>query len=237
MTEPATEPTTAPMLPITRADEELFSTVTVAVRLGRADAIVERLAARYEEEWDNPLAGFPYALSMIAAFQSTDPELRERLNYPEVVETLNDLLYNQPDHWLGRYLRIHARTLLPVNPREYRAFIAAEREKATEDAEQLIERQSRTVWQPYFACSYLAAARLAWETSKDPDKVAELVKQATARPGAPVPFPSLGSILCEVFLWYRNEAGLPDQDAVAETMGALFPDQPAVRLARGVRSP
>jgi len=223
------------MLPITRADEELFSTVAVAVRLGRADAIIQRLAARYEKEWDNPLAGFPYALSMIAAFQSSDKELRERLNYPEIIETLNDLLYNQPDHWLGWYLRIHARTLLPVNPGEYRVFIAAEREKAAKDAEQLIERQTHTDWQPWFACAYLAAARLAWESGTDREQVAELVAQAAARPGAPVPFPSLGSVLCEVFLWYRNESGLPEQDTVARLMGTLFPDQPAVRLAQGVR--
>src|SRR5882757_7737449 len=103
------------MDPITRDDEELFGTVMVAARLGRAGPIVTRLRERYEREWDDPRAGFPYALAMLALLQSGRKDLRDQLNYTEIVETLSDLLYHEPEHWLGRYLRIHTRTLLPVD--------------------------------------------------------------------------------------------------------------------------
>src|SRR5215467_9460044 len=101
------------MLPISDADEDLFGTLTTASRLGRVDAIIGRLRTRYNEEWDDPLAGFPYALAMLAVLVAGRADLFEPSNYTEIIETLGDLLYHQPDHWLGQYLRIHTRTLLP----------------------------------------------------------------------------------------------------------------------------
>lgn len=221
------------MDPITHDHEELFGTVIVAARLGRAGKIVQRLRERYEQEWDDPLAGFPYALSMLALLQSGREDLRESLNYTEIVETLSDLLYHQPGHWLGRYLRIHTRTLLPVDAEEHQGYITAERTRAAEDVAELIERQAATDWQPWFACPYILAARLAWE-SGDKDRVAPLVSEAAAaaRPGAPIRFRALGGLLCEGFVWYDSQLGLPEQDSAAALMGALFPDQPAVRRAR-----
>src|SRR5215211_2092123 len=103
------------MVPITHADEELFGTVTMAARLGRARAIVERMSTRYEQEWENPRSGFPYALSMLALLRSGRKDLRDQFNYTEIIETLGDLLYHEPDHWLGRFLRIHTRMLLPAD--------------------------------------------------------------------------------------------------------------------------
>jgi hypothetical protein len=225
------------MIPITRADEELFSTLVMASRLGRAEAIVSHLAERYDKEWDNPVAGFPYALSMFAALQSGRADLQEHFDYTEIVETLSDVLYNQPDHWLGRFLRIHVRTLLPTDAQEHRAYIAAERGRAVEDAEELVERQSGSGWQPWFAWTHLMAARLTWESDRDPDRVAALVSAAAARTVEPVRFHSLGSIGCEAFLWYHHESGLPHQDTVLAMMGTLFPDQPAVRRIRADSSP
>jgi hypothetical protein len=216
---------------ITRTDEELFGTVIVAARLGRAGPIVQRLRERYEQEWDDPLAGFPYALSMLALLQSGREDLREQLNYTEIVETLSDLLYHEPDHWLGRYLRIHTRTLLPVDAEEHQNYITAERTRAAEDVAELIERQAATDWQPWFASPYILAARLAWE-SGDKDRVGALVSTAAAGPRAPVPFRALGGLLCEGFVWYDSQLGLPDQDTVWALMADLFPDQPAVRRVR-----
>lgn len=229
------------MIPITRADEELFSTLIMAARLGRAGTVISHLAERYEKEWDDPLAGFPYALSMLAALQSGREDLQEHFDYTEIVETLSDLLYNQPDHWLGRYLRIHVRTLLPADAPEHRGYIAAERARAAEDAAELIERQDGAAWQPWFACAHLVAARLEWESEGDRDRardrVAALVSAAAAQPAEPVRFHSLGSIACEVFLWYRHDSGLPHQDTVAAMTGALFPDQPTVRRIRADSAP
>jgi hypothetical protein len=219
------------MDPITRDDDELFGTVMVAARLGRADAIVTRLREHYEKEWDDPRAGFPYALAMLALLQSGREDLREQLNYTEIVETLSDLLYHEPDHWLGRYLRIHTRTLLPVNSTEHQGYITAERTRAAEDVAELIERQAATDWRPWFACPYVLAARLAWEAD-DRDRVPGLVSAAAARPGAPVPFRALGGLLCEGFIWYDAQPDLPERATAGAVMDALFADQPAVRRVR-----
>jgi hypothetical protein len=226
------------VIPITLADEELFAVATVAARLGRADAIVAGFAAKYEQEWDDPVAGFPYALTMLAVLQSGHAEVRARVDFTEIVETLGDLLYNRPDHWLGRYLRIHARTMLPTDPVDYRGYIAAERAKAIEDAAQLIELQSRAEWRPWFACAHLLAARLAWEADpEDRDRVAALATAPVPRVGAPIPFPALGGFMRDTFLWYHGESGLPEKDTVAAMSRALFPERPPVRGTRPDRSP
>ncbi|SRR6266487_608432 len=222
------------MLPISDADEDLFATAVAAVRIGRVGAIIERLRTRYDEEWDDPLAGLPYAMAMLAVLLSGRADLLKEMNYTDIVETLGDVLHHQPDHWLSRYLRIHARVLLPDG--EYALYIAAERSKAVADAEELIERQSRTAWQPWFASTYLVAARLAWQSErKDRDRVAALVTAAAARPCAPIRFPSLGSVMCGAFLWYRAQPELPERDTVRAMMEALFPGQPAVRRQRASR--
>jgi len=232
------------MVPITHADEELFGTVVIAARLGGARAIVERLSARYEQEWADPRAGLPYALSMLALLRSGRQDLRDQLHYTEIVETLGDLLYHEPDHWLGRFLRIHTRLLLPADAGEHRHYIAAERARAAQDADELIARQARAAWQPWFACPYLLAARLAWESGdRDRDRVAALVSAAAAgaadatRPGEPVRFRALGGVMCEAFLWYHNQPGMPEHDTVGAMMDTLFPDQPAVWRVRADRSP
>lgn len=229
------------MVPITRADEELFGTVLVAARLGRAHRIVEDLRVRYEEDWEDPLAGFPYALSMLAQLQ-VSPEGTEVGMFAKLVETLGDVVYGTPDHWLGRYLRIRMRSLIPLDHSEgyeryqriagpypelhdsYRAFAEAEKARAGTDVEELIARQSASAWQPWYACTYLLAARLEWESAdRDPDRVAQLAAQATAAPGAPIPFRALGTVLCEAFVWYCHEPDVPGREAVVRTLRALFP--------------
>jgi hypothetical protein len=225
------------MIPINRADDELFSTVVAAARLGRgrARAIVDRLSARYEQEWDDPMAGFPYALSMIALMQAgTDDEVDKGSAYNEIIEPLGDLLYSVPDHWLGRYLRSRMRAIIPPDATEYKQYAAAERARGMEDAEELIKRQSLVAWQPWFACPYLLTARLVWESEHpDPDRVAELVSTAAAETAGPIPFPGLNGILCEAFVWYYHQPGVPEPETVGGMMRTLFPDQPSVRHALG----
>jgi hypothetical protein len=217
------------MIPIVDADEELLGTLIAAARFGRAGVITDRLRARYDEEWDDPLAGFPYALAMFSLLLSGREDFLEQFNYTEIIETLSDLLYHEPDHWLGRYLRIHTRTLLPADG-EHRQYLAAERAKAAADASELIERQSRAAWQPWFACSYLMAARLEWQSDRqDRDQVATLVRAATARPRAPVRFRALGGVLRIAFVWYCDQPELPERDQVRATMDNLFPTYATAR--------
>jgi hypothetical protein len=219
------------MLPITRGEEELFSTALMAARLGRARPIVAQLRKRYEQQWDDPEAGFPYALAMVAMLMSGRDDHQE-FDYTEVVETLGDLLYQQPEHWLGRFLRIHMRTLLPAQADEYPAYIAAERTRAAEDAAELIARQAQSDWQPWYACTYLLAARLAWEGDHDTDRAGGLVKAAATQPASPIVFASLGGVMCEAFVWYYSESGAPERETAGRLMDALFPAQPAARRIR-----
>jgi hypothetical protein len=220
------------MIPIRPADDELFATMLAAARLGRLRPSVDSLRSRYDQEWDDPLAGLPYALAMLAGMLSGREDSIEETSYVEIVETLSDVLYHLPDHWLGRYLRIHARAILPDDSDQPK-YVAAERTRAIEDARELIERQDRADWQPWFACSYLLAARLTWHADRDAGyAVAVLVTTAAARRCTPVRFPALGSVMCSAFRWYRDQPGLPEQDAVGSMMAALFPDQPAVRQAQ-----
>ncbi|BCJ76014.1 hypothetical protein CS0771_55580 [Catellatospora sp. IY07-71] len=219
------------MLPVTRADEELFSTALMAARLGRARPIVAQLRKRYEKEWDDPLSGFPYALSMVAMLVSGRDDHHE-FDYTEVVETLSDLLYQEPGHWLARFLRIHTRTLLPVETDEHKVYIAAERTRAAADVAELISRQAETAWQPWFACAYLLAARLEWEGDRDEATAAGLIEAAAAQPASPIGFHSLGGVMCAPFVWYYGEPDAPARETLGRLMGTLFPDQPTVRRLR-----
>ncbi len=228
------------MVPITHADEQLFSTVLAAARLGRATSVVERLSADYEREWEDPLAGFPYALALVAQMQvdwtrSAPDEGRALATYSEVIESLGDLLYGVPEHWLGRYLRIRIRTMMmPPEHADHPRFVADERARAAEDARELIERQAATAWQPWFACSYLLAARLDWESDdRDPDRVAELVTTAAAHSASAVPFRSLGSILREPFLWYGDQPDVPEGGMIDRLAATLFPGQVRPRPVAG----
>jgi hypothetical protein len=119
------------MIPITRADDDLFGTAVMAARLGRAGPLIEHVRQRYNEEWDDPTAGLPFALTMFALLQSGGEELHEQFNFTDIVETLSDLLYHEPGHWLGRYLRIHVRTMLPTDG-EYQNYMVAERVRAAD---------------------------------------------------------------------------------------------------------
>jgi hypothetical protein len=207
--------------PITVEDEELFGTVIVAAMLGRSGPVVNRLRQRYEKDSDDQLAGLRYALAMLAQLQSGREE-RSELNYTEIVETLSDLLYYQPDHWLGRYLRVHTRTLLPVDAAEHQGYVLAERTRAAEDVAELIERQAASSWQPWYACSYILAARLASEFDEQ-DRMPALVAAAASQPASAIGFRALGGLLCEGFVWYRSQPNLPARDTVNGLMNALFP--------------
>lgn len=218
------------MLPITQADDELFSTVMAAARLGRAHKIVARLSDLYGQEWGGPAAGFPYALSMVALMQIdlTTAGLDERksvYNYGEIIESLGDVLYGVPGHWFARYLRVRTRAMMmPPSHVQYPDFVVEERIRAVKDAEELIARQAATAWQPWFAATYLLTARLVWESEdRDADRVGELVAEAAARQATPITFGALGSLLREPFIWYLGQPDLPEREAAAGMLAALFP--------------
>jgi hypothetical protein len=199
-----------------------------AARLGRAHKIVSSLSERYGQDWGDPMAGFPYALSMVALMQVelTSDGLDERgavANYSEIIESLGDLLYGVPEHWLGRYLRIRMRTMMmPPSHEEYPKFVVEERARAATDAEELITRQAGAEWQPWFAATYLMAARLVWESEeRDVGRVAKLITEAAAQPVTPIPFRAIGSLLREPFVWCLSQPDLPEHETVKRMLGGM----------------
>ena len=226
------------MRPISQHDEELFRTVFVAARMGRADAVVARLGDRYAEEWDNPEAGFPYALALMAALNADATRARAidahgQSGFLQLIETLDDLLYNVPDHWLARYCRVTIRVLLPATSQAYQEYLSEERAKLHTDLTELLDRQSHARWQPYFACPCLVAARLAHEDGQGAARTEEFVDRAASGPARPIPFPTLGAFLAQPFLVAYGIADFPARPRVGALMSTLFPDLKAARALVG----
>jgi hypothetical protein len=224
--------------PISQPDEELFRTVFVAAKMGRADALVARLAGRYAEEWDNPEAGFPYALALMAALtadasRAQAVDANGQSGFLQLIETLDDVLYNLPDHWLGRYCRVAIRVLLPATSEVYPEYLSEERTKLHADLTELLDRQSQARWQPYFASTCLVAARLAHASGQDAARVEEFVDRAASGPARPIPFPTLGAFLAQPFLVAYGIADFPARPRIGALMSTLFPDLPAARALVG----
>jgi len=224
--------------PISQQDEELFRTVFVAAKMGRADALVARLGDRYTEEWDNPEAGFPYALALMAALnadakRAQTVDANGQSGYLQLIETLDDVLYNVPDHWLGRYCRVTIRVLLPAFSAAYQEYLSEERAKLHADLTELLDRQSHARWQPYFACTCLVAARLAHEDGQGDARTEEFVDRAAGGPARPIPFPTLGAVLAQPFLVAYAIPDFPARPRVGALMSTLFPDLAAARARVG----
>lgn len=213
---------------INGADEEMFQTVTLATKLGKADRVIERLSERSLEEWDNPEAGFPYALATMAALQASGSDLEKHAGYYEAIGTLTDVLENCPDHWLASYCRVRLRSLVPAEYGLYRDYLSNEQDTALAEAAALIEAQSTVEWQPYFASPYLLAAHLHLNRGQD-DTAGDLVRRAAERPTGPVGLPALGAILSEPFVAVHQRTGPRLRDVVGRLMSELFADQSAVR--------
>jgi len=213
---------------ITPADDELFRTVSLALRLGRQGPVVDDLSTAYADEWDDPESGFRYALAMVAVLQANRADSDGSV-YLEISETLGDVLYAAPDHWLARYLRCRLRALVPLTFAQDQKFADRERAKAVTDVDELIERQGRALWRPYFACAHLLAARLAYEGAHDLARVDQLISAVADRPRTRVGFRALGILLCEPFLALFGQPDVPGRPVLAGMMADLFPDEPAVR--------
>jgi hypothetical protein len=222
---------------ITWEDEGLFRTVMSAARLGRAGTLIEHLGKRYAEEWDDAEAGLPYALAMVAALQtgalfpeSAGPR-QHGTTYDELTETLEDVLYVAPDHWLARYCRVFVRVLLPTSGGREARFARDEHAKARTDIAELIALQRRAPWQPYFSCAYVVAARLAAEGDYGDASAGQLIAEACDKPNGPIPFRMLGSIMCPSFIALHANPDLPERARLGALMATLFPNEPAVTAA------
>ncbi|WP_283137885.1 hypothetical protein [Rhizohabitans arisaemae] len=218
---------------ITQADENLFQTIVVAAKLGRADPLVERLNDQYAEDWENPQAAFPYALAVVAMLQADVSGFEKHASFNEALETLNDILYTDPAHWLAQYLRARLRTMIPSSL-IYKTYLDMERDKAGEGSQELIEVQAAAAWQPYFVSAYALAAHTPGEDGRDPAHVGKTIREAAeAGPRSRVPYPALGAILCEPLVALYMDVTLPERELIATMMRELYPDQPAVRDALG----
>ena len=222
---------------ITSADEELFLTASVAGKLGRTRPLVERLQERYDAAPHEPEAAFEYALALTAALPSITSDFEVHAAFGTIVEMLGGVVDAAPDHWLARYCRARLRALVPTSYSVFTIYTESELSKAAVDIGDLVLRQSRQRWMPYFASTHLLAAfiqRMADEsgTTVDPPlPVADLLDAVTGRPHHPVAFPALGAMLCEPFVALHDLWDGPRRARLGEVMAALFPGQPAVERA------
>ena len=169
-------------------------------------------------------------------FVAQQPDHGTQSGYLEVVETLGDVLAADADHWLARYCRARLRAFVPTTYGVYQNFIDGERAKAVADVDELIERQAKAPWRPYFAAPYLLAARLAGEgRHRDMARVGRLITAAAEQPGTPVPFQALGTMMCESFVFVYNDPDIPARAALGQLMVELFPGHPAVLSALRAR--
>jgi len=225
------------MRPITQEDETLFRTVAMAAKLGRADAVIEHLGRQYADQWDDPEKGFSYALAMVASlcagglFPKGARQRELGTIYGELMETLDDVLYVAPDHWLARYCRILVRMLLPTAGGFEEYFARGERASLIPDLADLMDRQLKTPWQPYFACTCVVAAGLAYTDEPHTPRAAQLIVEAAGKPNRPIPFQTLGSVMCQSFVELHSDPNVPERALLGTMMSALFPNQPAAVTA------
>jgi hypothetical protein len=214
---------------INDADERLFQTVTVAARIGRAGRLMPALMADYDEQWDEPEAGFRYALALIALIQADGSEREKRARYTQSMEALDDVIEGDPGHWLARYCRVRHRVLIRTGYGRYQEYLNDEREEAAEDIGELLGAQEQVPWQPYFAAAYMLAAQFH-AGQGEPAQAADLINAADAHPRARMPYPGLGSILSEPFLiLYHGAVPAAMKPVVATLTAELFPGDPGIR--------
>ena len=211
-------------------DEQLFHTVTIAARLGKSDRIVDRLAAAYDENWDDPETGFRYALALIAVLQVSKDDLAKHAGYTQAMEALDDVLAASPEHWLARYCRARLRAVIPSSYGNLREYLGGEQGKALADIEELIRSQEGVAWQPYFAAAYVLAAQVS-AGQGDEAAATERLGEVGGRPRAALRYAALGSLLSEPYLTLYHSGARRLAGAVAPMMADLCPDNPVVAAA------
>lgn len=218
-------------------DERLFQTAAVAARLGRAERILTALMADYDDNWDDPEAGFRYGLSLVAIIQSGGADQQKRTWYTQSLEALDDVVDGDPGHWPARYCRIRHRVLIRTGYGRYQEYLNDELGKVTDDIGELLHRQAQVPWQPYFAAGQLLAAQFHAGRG-DHARAAELAAAAAAAGSGPVPYQALGSILSEPMLvLYHGSVPPPVKADVAAVMARLFPGNPAIRATLRTAAP
>jgi hypothetical protein len=214
---------------INDVDERLFQTVTAAARMGRTERLLPTLMAEYDEQWDEPEAGFRYALALVALIQAEGSEREKRARYTQSMEALDDVIEGDPGHWLARYCRARNRVLIRTGYGRYPEYLGEERDEAAADIGELLRVQQQVSWRPYFAAASVLAAQLHAALG-EPEHAAELVDAAAVPPREPIPYPALRSILSEPFLILYHGAVPPAKKPVLATMTAeLFPGDPAIQ--------
>lgn len=185
---------------IEAADDELFEAVSLAGKLRRADNLLERLERRHYASPEDPRAAFSYALALVAVLPTTDSDIEAHGRFGAAADALDGVIAAEPDHWLARYLRIRLRCLLVTGPSTLAAVAEEELKRANDELDELIDRQSRVEWQPYFSGAFALAARLAavpGPHERTPEQIADLLARANGHSADQLPFRALGVLFRE----------------------------------------
>jgi hypothetical protein len=222
---------------ITPADEEIFQTVSLAGKLGRAAPVLEKFERRYHADPGDPDAAFGYALALTAALPSVTTDFEIHAAFGATIEVLGEVVSAVPDHWLARYCRARLRALVPSSYSVFTIHTESELAKAAADLNELLAAQSGQPARPYFAspCVLAAVVRCSAEETgtpvgDGPDR-AELLAAAAGQPRARVPYPALGAMLCEPFIALHDRSTGSERDLAGDLMATMFPDQVAVKQA------
>jgi hypothetical protein len=200
-------------------DDELFVAVSMASRLGRAERLLERMEEHCRKDPEDPEAAFRYALGLLAVLPATGSELAAYGRFGAAADALTRVVAAVPDHWLARFLRIRLRCLLAAQREALREPAETELSAADTEVDQLIDLQSRGEWQPYFASTYLLAARLAaWPArpGRDPQRAAAMRVLANRAPAHRPTFHGLSALLNDAVVDARERPQPPAPRLAAE---------------------
>ena len=223
---------------ITRADDELYSLINTAGKLGRAAKILARLESERDGARNDPEAAGRYALALMGALPGMGSGLDAQARFTDAIQAFGRVLALDPDHWLARYGRARLRTLVPSSYGSYAVQTERELALAGEDLRYLIDLQAQLPAQAYFASTHAAALlveRLAG--AQDPDALGRLAQVLRGCPLEPVRLPALGAVLCEPLATiYASGGEERDRETIGTTLVTLYGDQAAAESARRVRA-
>jgi len=215
----------------------MVRTINLAMRMSNWKWLLDYLHDRYRSNRANAEASFSYAVCCLALTVYADSDLERHRYFVEVLESLQDTVNSDPEHWLARYYRAMVRLLIPPGYSEVANYIFPEgygEGEAIEDMKVLIQKQgAQALKPPYFACPYIVMAHY-YMSHGDQQTALQIFESAVEKiPPGPVQY--LGSVLCQPFVQFYGQLRRAHLNGYAERlkqmMLALFPQEEAISLA------
>ncbi|WP_438433524.1 hypothetical protein [Gorillibacterium sp. sgz500922] len=131
-------------------DIELIRTVSLFAKMNN-EAVRDSLLEAYEHNDSDIQTKLAYAFYNLTANTSNDV-LESKMKVEAALVALEEILEEQPDHWLAGLYRIRILLMLPSHYRDLTAIL--------QELEDMIETQRNGVYEPYFIAPYLLVAEV-----------------------------------------------------------------------------